>query len=65
MDVFEGELVLALPVVQVAEALGVSQRTIRRWIKAGKLKAVRPGGANAPLLVLAWSLNELLGAELD
>jgi excisionase family DNA binding protein len=57
-----GELVLAIPVAQVAEALGVSRRTVRRWIKAGKLKAIRPGGPNAPLLVLAWSLNELLGA---
>jgi excisionase family DNA binding protein len=65
MDAFNGELVLALPVVQVAEALGVSQRTIRRWIKAGKLQAIRPGGPNAPLLVLAWSLNELLGAGHD
>jgi excisionase family DNA binding protein len=57
------ELVLALPVVQVAPALGVSARTIRRWIKAGKLQAIRPGGPNAPLLVLAWSLNELLSVQ--
>jgi excisionase family DNA binding protein len=54
------ELVLALPVNQVADALGVSQRTVRRWISAGRLQAVRPGGPNAPLLVLAWSLNELI-----
>ncbi len=65
MDVFEGELVLALPVAQVADALGVSPRTVRRWIGAGKLQAIRPGGPQAPLLVLAWSLNELLGTERD
>jgi excisionase family DNA binding protein len=53
MDGLVSELVLALPVQQVADALGVSQRTIRQWIKAGKLQAIRPGGQNAPLLVLA------------
>ena len=62
MDGLVNELVLALPVSQVARALGVSQRAVRRWIKAGKLQAIRPGGPNAPLLVLAWSLNELLDA---
>jgi len=65
MDAFAGQLVLAMPVAQVAEALGVSRRTVRRWIKANKLQAIRPGGPNAPLLVLAWSLNELVGAERD
>ena len=65
MDLFEGELVLALPVPLVADALCVSPRTVRRWIKAGKLKAIRPGRPNAPLLVLAWSLNELIEVERD
>src|ERR1035438_273100 len=37
----------------------------RRRISLGKLEAMRPGGPNAPLLVMAWSLNELLGAERD
>jgi excisionase family DNA binding protein len=62
MDGFVNEFVLAMPVSQAARALGVSQRTIRRWVKAGKLRAIRPGGPNAPLLVLAWSLNDLLEA---
>lgn len=28
----------------VAEAFGVSYRTIQRWIKKGELRIVRPGG---------------------
>jgi transposase-like protein len=64
MDGLLNEFVLALPLSEVARALGVSQRTIRRWVKAGKLQAIRPGGPNAPMLVLAWSLNELLGAKI-
>jgi transposase-like protein len=65
MDGFVNEFVLAMPASQVAEALGVSQRTVRRWIKEDKLRAIRSGGPNAPLLVLAWSLNELLGTRRD
>ena len=32
-----------MPLSTVAGRLGVSERTVRRWIKAGKLKATRPG----------------------
>src|SRR5215212_9715525 len=32
-----------VPLSTVAGRLGVSERTVRRWIKAGKLKATRPG----------------------
>ncbi len=32
-----------LSLATVAGRLGVSERTVRRWIKAGKLKAYRPG----------------------
>jgi excisionase family DNA binding protein len=32
-----------VPLSAVAGRLGVSERTVRRWIKAGKLKATRPG----------------------
>ena len=31
---------------EVAKLLGVSQRTVVVWCKAGKLKAYRPGGRN-------------------
>jgi excisionase family DNA binding protein len=29
---------------EAAEALGVSSRTIARWVKDGRIKAVRAGG---------------------
>src|SRR5215211_4202344 len=32
-----------VPLSTVAGRLGVSERTVRRWIKAGKLRATRPG----------------------
>src|SRR5829696_7050781 len=32
-----------VPLSTVAGRLGVSERTVRRWIKSGKLKAIRPG----------------------
>jgi excisionase family DNA binding protein len=38
------ELRFAYTVAQVAEVFGRSELTIRRWIKAGRLKAVRIGG---------------------
>ena len=39
------ELRFAYTVAQVAEGFGRSELTIRRWIKAGRLRAVRIGGA--------------------
>jgi excisionase family DNA binding protein len=38
------ELRFAYTVAQVAEGFGRSALTIRRWIKAGRLRAVRIGG---------------------
>ena len=32
-----------LSLTEVAGAMGVSERTVRRWIKAGRLKAYKPG----------------------
>lgn len=31
---------------QIAEALNVHPVTVRRWIKEGRLKAIRPGSRN-------------------
>jgi excisionase family DNA binding protein len=39
------KLRFAYTVAQVAEGFGRSELTIRRWIKAGRLKAVRIGGS--------------------
>lgn len=44
-----------------AEALGISERTARRWVKSGKLKAYKPG---LRYLIPATAIEELLeGAE--
>src|SRR5688572_9398745 len=32
-----------LSLAEVAGAMGVSERTVRRWIKSGKLRAYKPG----------------------
>ena len=32
-----------LTIREVAERAGVCERTVRRWIKAGDLRAIRPG----------------------
>jgi putative resolvase len=32
-----------LSLSEVAQLLGKSERTIRRWVKSGKLKAYKPG----------------------
>jgi excisionase family DNA binding protein len=32
-----------LSLSEVAGAMGVSERTVRRWIKSGKLRAYKPG----------------------
>ena len=32
-----------LSLAEVAGVMGVSERTVRRWIKSGKLRAYKPG----------------------
>lgn len=45
---------------EVAEGLGVSERTIYRHIKAGKLDAIRPGRA---YIITRGDLADYLGSE--
>lgn len=47
---------------QVAELLGVTERTIRRWIRVGTLTSCRIGGAR---LVARADLERVLGAPLE
>ena len=47
---------------QVAESLGVTERTVRRWIRVGTLPSVRLGGAR---LVSRIVLEQRLGAQFD
>jgi len=47
---------------QIAEMLGVTERTVRRWIADGTLPSVKLGGARLVALV---TLEQRLGARLD
>ena len=47
---------------QIAELLGVTERTIRRWIADDTLPSVKLGGAR---LVARATLEQRLGAPLD
>ncbi len=47
---------------QIAEMLGVTERTVRRWIADGALPSVKLGGAR---LVARVTLEQRLGARLD
>ena len=47
---------------QIAEMLGVTERTVRRWIAEGTLPSVKLGGAR---LVARATLAQRLGTSLD
>lgn len=47
---------------QIAELLGITERTIRRWIADGTLPSVKLGGAR---LVARATLERRLGTPLD
>ena len=47
---------------QIAELLGLTERTIRRWIADGTLPSVKLGGAR---LVARTTLERRLGTPLD
>lgn len=47
----EASVLLTVP--EVAERLRVSQFTVREWLKAGKLRGLRPGGTR-----MGWRIRE-------
>ncbi len=47
---------------QIAELLGVTERTIRRWIAEGTLPSLKLGGAR---LVARTTLEQRLGTPID
>ncbi len=47
---------------QIAELLGVTERTIRRWISDGTLPSAKLGGAR---LVARATLDQRLGTPFD
>jgi excisionase family DNA binding protein len=50
-------------VAEVAREFDVDPETVRRWIRSGRLKATKPGGArNSPLRIHQVEVNRLAGA---
>jgi excisionase family DNA binding protein len=48
-----------LTLAEAADRIGVSRWTVRRWVNAGKLTAIHPGGGTNPMLVTAESVEAL------
>lgn len=51
-----------LPVVgatAAAEALGVSAKTVRRWIQTGRMEGAQPGGPGGDYLVRRREVDKL------
>ena len=48
---------------QVAERLGVNTITVRRWIAAGQLKAVRMGGKRSRLFIPSDAIEAKMAQE--
>lgn len=60
-DATRSEAADLLSVAEVAEALGVTRVTVRRWISAGELAATKLGPhATSPLRIPRVSLENLL-----
>ena len=51
-----------LTVDEVARRLKLHPETVRRWIRAGKLRAIRLGSDRAGLRIRASEVQRLLGA---
>jgi putative resolvase len=51
-----------LTVHEVARRLKLHPETVRRWIRAGKLRAIRLGSDRAGLRIRASEVQRLLGA---
>ena len=60
-----GDIPAFLTVADVATLLSVCDNTVRRWINRDDLKAVRPGGKNAPLRIARAALEEYLQGKAE
>ncbi len=45
---------------RIAHAVGVSERTISRWARAGIIQAKKPGGQTSPLRIERRDLEDLI-----
>ena len=52
-----------LRVEEVAAAIGTTPDTIRRWLRAGKLRGVRPGGTKLGWRIPASEVERLLSGD--
>lgn len=43
-----------LPLPMAAERLGVTPHTLRKWVKAGRVPAARPGQTQMILIPVSW-----------
>ena len=50
-----------LTVPEVAERLRVTEETVRRWVRTGRLPAVMPGGRKAGYRISERALRTMLG----
>jgi excisionase family DNA binding protein len=53
-----------LTVAEAAEELGITDQTVRVWLKSGRLKGTRPGGTKAGWRIQRASVEALLDPEL-
>ena len=50
----------------LAEKLGVNRRQVIRWIKAGKINAIQPGGKKGKYFIPEEEFNRIMGqAPID
>jgi excisionase family DNA binding protein len=54
-----------LTVREVADRIRSSPESVRRWIRAGKLRAIRPGGTRLGFRVSEEDLNRFLAARVQ
>lgn len=50
-----------LTALEVANDLGFNSSTVRRWIAAGKIKAIQPGGLNGAYRIRRAELDRVWG----
>lgn len=52
-----------LTVAQVAQHMSVTEETVRRWLRDGKLRGLRPGGNRMGWRIRAGELERFIGDE--
>jgi len=52
-----------LTVAEAAERLRVTQETVKRWLRSGRLRGSRPGGTKAGWRIPASAVEAILDGE--